>query len=50
MYVMSMSKDASNYHQILHALDLTTGADTIAPQEVAATFTDVNGNVKRQLE
>jgi hypothetical protein len=45
MYVMSMSKDATNYHQILHALDITTGADAIPPQEVSANFTDVNGNV-----
>jgi hypothetical protein len=45
MYVVSMSKDASNYHQILHALDVTTGADVMAPREIAATFTDANGNV-----
>jgi glucose dehydrogenase len=46
MYVVSMSKDASgNYHQIMHALDVTTGADAIAPREITATFTDVNGNV-----
>jgi glucose dehydrogenase len=45
LYVLSMSKDASNYHQILHALDVTTGADVKTPREVAATFTDVNGNV-----
>jgi hypothetical protein len=46
MYVVSMSKDASgNYHQILHALDVTTGADATASREITASFTDVNGNV-----
>jgi glucose dehydrogenase len=46
MYVVAMSKDASgNYHQILHALDVTTGADVTPPREITATFTDGRGNV-----
>jgi immunoglobulin I-set domain protein len=45
MYVVSMSKDSSNYHQILHALDVTTGADAIPPREITATFTDSTGAV-----
>ncbi|HVY80454.1 MAG TPA: hypothetical protein VG994_05680 [Steroidobacteraceae bacterium] len=47
MYVVSMSKDASQYHQILHALDVTTGAHVLPPREIAATFTDTSGNVTR---
>ncbi|HTB12101.1 MAG TPA: hypothetical protein VK752_11040 [Bryobacteraceae bacterium] len=40
MYLVAMSKDASgNYHQRLHALDLTTGAEQFAgPVEIAATY------------
>jgi hypothetical protein len=40
IYVVAMSKDGSNnYHQRLHALDLTTGAETLGgPLEVQATF------------
>ena len=46
MYVVAMSKDGSgNYHQFLHALDVTTGADVTPPKEITATFTDVQGNV-----
>jgi hypothetical protein len=45
MYVVAMSKDASNYHQMLHALDVTTGADVMPPREITATFTDASGNV-----
>ena len=45
MYVVSMSKDATRYHQILHALDVTTGADVMTPRGITATFTDVNDNV-----
>ncbi len=41
MYVVAMSKDGSgNYHQILHALDVTTGADVTPPRKITATFTD----------
>jgi hypothetical protein len=40
MYVIAMSVDAaSNYHQRLHALDVTTGAEVSGgPIEIAATF------------
>jgi Immunoglobulin domain len=39
MFVVTMSKDSSNnYHQRLHAVDLTTGADRITPENVQATF------------
>ncbi len=40
MYLVAMSKDASgNYHQRLHALDLTTGSEQFSgPVEIAATY------------
>jgi len=40
LYAIAMSVDtASNYHQRLHALDLTTGAEMLGgPIEIAATF------------
>ncbi len=40
IYVVAMSKDGSgNYHQRLHALDLTTGAEEFGgPKEVQATY------------
>ncbi len=40
MYVVAMTKDASsNYHQRLHALDITTGQEAAAgPTEMTATF------------
>jgi hypothetical protein len=40
IYVVAMSEDDSmNYHQRLHALDVTTGAELFGgPQEIAATF------------
>ena len=40
IYVVAMSKDGSSaYHQRLHALDLTTGAEMLGgPVEIAATF------------
>lgn len=40
IYVVSMTKDASaNYHQRLHALDVTTGAELPgSPVEIAATY------------
>jgi hypothetical protein len=40
LFVVAMSKDASgNYHQRLHALDLTTGAGLLnGPVEIAATY------------
>lgn len=40
IYVVAMSKDGSgNYHQRLHALDVTTGAEEFGgPQEIQASF------------
>ena len=40
LYVVAMSKDISgNYHQRLHALDLTTGAEEFGgPAEIQATY------------
>jgi hypothetical protein len=40
IYLVAMSKDASgNYHQRLHALDLTTGAELFSgPKEIQATY------------
>ncbi|MGC2331151.1 MAG: immunoglobulin domain-containing protein [Candidatus Acidiferrales bacterium] len=39
MFVVTMSKDSSNnYHQRLHGIDLTTGADRLTPTEVQATY------------
>ncbi|ADV82728.1 pyrrolo-quinoline quinone repeat-containing protein [Terriglobus saanensis] len=52
IFIVGMSKDAAGkYHQRLHALDITTGAEvTGSPSEIAATFPGVgdnsqNGNV-----
>ncbi len=40
LFVVAMTKDSSGtYHQRLHALDVTTGAETTgSPKEVAATY------------
>jgi hypothetical protein len=40
IYLVAMSKDTSgNYHQRLHALDLTTGAELFSgPKEIQATY------------
>ena len=40
MYLVAMSKDSGgNYHQRLHALDLTTGAELFGgPVEIQATY------------
>ena len=39
MFAVTMSKDSSNnYHQRLHAVDLTTGADRITPTLIQATY------------
>ncbi len=40
MYLVAMTKDSSgNYHQRLHALDVTTGAElTGSPAEISATY------------
>jgi hypothetical protein len=45
LYVVAMSKDASaNYHQRLHALDLTTGAELLnGPAEIAAAYPTAAG-------
>jgi hypothetical protein len=52
IYVVAMSKDGSgNYHQRLHALDATTGAEQFGgPKEIQASFpgtgdSSSNGNV-----
>src|SRR5579862_4801142 len=46
IYVVAMSKDSSGvYHQRLHALDLTTGAEEFTgPQEIQATFPGTGAN------
>jgi len=40
IYVVAMSKDSSsNYHQRLHALDITSGAEEFGgPVEIAAKY------------
>ena len=45
MYVVAMSIDqSSKYHQRLHALDVTTGAELLSgPAEIAATFPNSAG-------
>jgi outer membrane protein assembly factor BamB len=47
LYVVAMSKDASsNYHQRLHALDLTTGAELLnGPAEIAAAYPTADGGM-----
>ena len=46
MYVVGMSKDpAGNYHQRLHALDLTTGAELFGgPTEIQASYPGTGAN------
>jgi len=46
IYVVAMSKDASgNYHQRLHALDVTTGAEEFGgPKEIQASFPGTGDN------
>jgi len=46
IYLVAMSKDSSgNYHQRLHALDLTTGAEQFSgPVEIAAQFPGTGDN------
>ncbi|HET9109149.1 MAG TPA: PQQ-binding-like beta-propeller repeat protein [Steroidobacteraceae bacterium] len=48
IFVVAMSKDAaSNYHQRLHALDLTTGAELFnGPVEVNPTYSSAAGGQK----
>jgi len=44
IFVVAMSKDSSgNYHQRLHALDLTTGADRMTPVEIQASYPNSGG-------
>jgi hypothetical protein len=45
MYVVAMSKDtAAVYHQRLHALDVTSGAELFGgPKEIAATYSSASG-------
>jgi hypothetical protein len=47
LYVVAMSKDASSaYHQRLHALDVTTGAELFSgPVEITATYQAANGAI-----
>lgn len=47
MYVVGMSKDSSgNYHQRLHALDVSTGAEMLGgPTEITATYPNANGSL-----
>ncbi len=46
VYVVAMSKDSSgNYHQRLHALDLTTGAELFSgPKDIQATYPGTGDN------
>jgi len=46
IYVVAMSKDGSgNYHQRLHALDVTTGAEEFGgPQEIQASYPGTGDN------
>jgi hypothetical protein len=48
IYVVAMSKDASaNYHQRLHALDITTGAEQFSgPVEIAAKYPGTGDNTQ----
>jgi hypothetical protein len=46
IFLVAMSVDSSatpNYHQRLHALDLTTGADRTTPVDVQATYPTTSG-------
>ena len=45
IYVVAMSKAGSTYHQRLHALDVTTGAELFGgPTEITATFPTASGS------
>jgi hypothetical protein len=46
LYAVAMSKDANGaYHQRLHALDLSTGAELLGgPKEIAATYPGTGAN------
>jgi hypothetical protein len=44
LYLVAMSKGGSTYHQRLHALDVTTGAELLnGPVEISATFPMLGG-------
>ena len=45
IYIVAMTKDSqNNYHQRLHALDVTTGVELFSgPKEIAATFPNASG-------
>jgi hypothetical protein len=43
IFVVAMSKNGTTYHQRLHALDLTTGADLTAAADISATFANKTG-------
>jgi hypothetical protein len=46
IFLVAMSVDSSgNYHQRLHALDLTTGADRLTPVDVQATYPTASGQI-----
>jgi hypothetical protein len=51
IYVVAMSKDArGGYHQRLHALDLTTGAELFkGPKDIAARFPGTGDNSKNGM-
>jgi Immunoglobulin domain len=52
MYVVAMSKDSSsNYHQRLHALDVTNGAELFGgPKEISATYPATAGGAATSFE
>jgi outer membrane protein assembly factor BamB len=44
LYVVAMSKAGATYHQRLHALDVTSGAEQFSgPTEISATYPTANG-------
>jgi hypothetical protein len=48
LFVVAMSKDSSgNYHQRLHALDLTTLAERLSPVEITAAYSGSGPNSDR---
>jgi hypothetical protein len=52
MYVVAMSKDSSsNYHQRLHALDVTSGAELFGgPKEISATYPAIAGGAATSFD
>jgi Immunoglobulin domain len=52
LYVVAMSKDSSsNYHQRLHALDVTTGAEALGgPKEISATYPATAGGAATSFD